>query len=184
MTKSLTSGLFSLTSGHAFDLPRILAVISCSAGNSREWHTPYSSRGWPRAAPGPVGEAGIWAHVSRGCWPRVWSAVGTRDRSVFQGGEPQSQPCTLCLSFPALVLVKSSLMAVCCVVVVPFSSINALVMISFCFWLGASLELIPILLRMSVTETMSSKRSVRVGTGQGQYWIFSRGSSPWLCLQP
>lgn len=35
ITESLISGLFSLTSGHVFDLSRILAVVSHSAGNSR-----------------------------------------------------------------------------------------------------------------------------------------------------
>lgn len=40
---------------------------------------------------------------------------------MFQGGELQSQPCTLCLSFPTILLVKYGLTDVYCVVVVPVS---------------------------------------------------------------
>lgn len=63
----------------------------------------------------------MWARAPWGCWPRVWSTVGTREHSVFRGAELQPQPRTLSLSFPAPVPVKSSFVGVCYVVVIPIS---------------------------------------------------------------
>ena len=103
----------------------------------------------------------------------MWSAAGTGDRSVSRGVELQSQRCTLCLGFPALVSVKSSPTGVYCVGLVPGYYTNVLLMISFCFCLDASLELMPVLLRMSMAQAMSPKRSVGVPTGRGPYWNFS-----------